>query len=305
MVAPPLPAYAKPALAFPDQLAFLQARGMQIADLPAAEQRLANISYYRLSAYWYPFRQRDVAGKVTSQFMAATSFDTVIELYEFDRKLRLLVMDALERIEVAVRTCVTHQLGMAYGAFGHENPANFHPQFDHGAWLQKLRNETAQSSDAFVAHFQTHYSGYPALPIWMSTELISMGSLSRLYKGMLTPDKQAVADAFNLHPKRLQDWLHVLTYIRNVCAHHSRLWNRELSIRPQAMNEPEWNAPRLPRRDRVFCILLMLRYLLAQSGNGVVWRDACNALLLPIAATPRWRTVMGMPANWQQHPHWI
>ncbi|HSX91371.1 MAG TPA: Abi family protein [Hydrogenophaga sp.] len=300
----PLPVYAKPARSFADQLAILQAKGMHIGDVPAAEARLASISYYRLSAYWYPFRSREANGQVTSQFEPGTSLDAVLELYEFDRALRLLVMDALERVEVAVRTCVTHHLGMAYGPFGHEDARNFHPGFDHGGWLQKMRAETTQSSDAFVAHFRTNYAGFPVLPIWMGTELISMGSLSRLYKGMRSPDKQAVAGEFHIHARRLQDWLHVLTYIRNVCAHHSRLWNRELAIRPQAMSEPEWKSPRLPRVDRVYCVLLMLRYLLDQSGNGVGWRKACTALLEPVAANDRWRTAMGMPVDWQHHPYW-
>lgn len=301
----PLPPYAKSALSFADQIALLQQRGMVIADPAVAEQKLASISYYRLSAYWYPFRLRDGAGNVQDQFEPGTTFESVLALYEFDRLLRLQVMDALERVEVAVRTSVTYRLGMAYGPFGHEDPANFHPQFNHGKWITGLRDETTRSSDAFVEHFQNRYAGFPALPIWMTTELISMGSLSFLYKGMASPDKKAVAADFGLHPKRLQDWLHVLTYVRNVCAHHSRLWNRELAIRSQAMPEPEWSAPLMPRRDRVFCILLMLRYLLSQFGNGVSWRNACNTLLMPIAAVPRWRNAMGMPANWMNHPYWI
>lgn len=305
MASAPRPVYAKPARSCADQLALLQARGMHIADRPAAEALLAHISYYRLSAYWYPFRRRDTCGEVTNQFEPGTSFDAVLELYEFDRALRLLVMDGLERVEVAVRTCVTHRLGMVYGPFGHENANNFHERFDHTGWLQKLRTETTQSSDAFVAHFRTHYAGFPALPIWMGTELISMGSLSRLYKGMQNRDKQAVAAGFHIHPKRLQDWLHVLTYIRNVCAHHSRLWNRELAIRPQAMDEAEWSPPILPRLDRIFCVLLMLRYLLDQTGNGAGWRQACTTLLQPLAVHGRWRAAMGMPTDWQQHPYWM
>lgn len=301
----PLSPFTKPALPFADQVALLQQRGLVIADPLVAEQKLASISYYRLSAYWYPFRLRDAAGLQLSQFEPGTTFESVLALYEFDRELRLLIMDALERVEVAVRTRVTHQLGVAYGPFGHEDPANFHPQFNHVKWIAGLRDETTRSSDAFVGHFQANYAGYPALPIWMTTELISMGSLSFLYKGMTSADKNVVAAAFQLHPKRLQDWLHVLTYVRNVCAHHSRLWNRELSIRPQVMPEPEWQAPLMPRRDRIFCILLMLRYLLAQTGNGVAWRDACNALLLPIVANSRWRAAMGMPATWLHHPFWI
>jgi abortive infection bacteriophage resistance protein len=304
MAAINLPHYAKAALSFGDQLALLQQRGLVIADHALASNRLASISYYRLSAYWHPFRERDANGEVQSHFVPGSSFDSVLALYEFDRELRLLVMDALERVEVAVRTTVTHHLGMVYGPFAHEDAGNFHPKFDHGKWIQGLRDETMRSKDVFVEHFKTHYAGFPVMPIWMTTELISLGSLSHLYKGMTSADKHAVAASFNIHPKRMMDWLHVLTYVRNVCAHHSRLWNRELAIIPPVMNEAEWRPPLLPRRDRMFCVLLMLRYLLQQTSNGTDWRDACNALLTPIAAEQRWRRAMGLPDDWLIHPIW-
>ena len=301
---PMMPSYDKPALSFTAQVALLQQRGLIVEDTAQAESALAGISYYRLSAYWHPFRQRDATGTIRSELIPGTSFFTVLALYEFDRKLRLLVMDALERIEIAIRTAVTYQLGMAYGPFGHENAAHFHPKFDHAEWIRNLRQETTRSSDAFVTHYKTNYTGFPTMPIWMMTELLTLGALSRMYKGMGARDKKVVAAGFDLHPKRVQDWLHVLTSVRNVCAHHSRLWNRELAIRPQAMNEPEWQSPLLPGLDRLFCVLLMLRFLLKQSGNGAAWRDAVNALVSPIAEEPRWRNAMGLSGNWHEHPLW-
>jgi abortive infection bacteriophage resistance protein len=305
MATTPLIPFAKPALSYADQVALLKQRGIVIADDAAAERLLAGISYYRLSAYWYPFRQRDATGQLLSTVQPGTPFESVIDLYEFDRQLRILVLDALERVEVAIRTAVTLRIGVVYGAFGHENPASFHPQFDHAGWVANLRTETQRSSDAFVGHYRARYQGFPALPIWMTTELISLGGLSKLYKGMKPDDRRAVANPLALHHRRLQDWLHVLTYVRNVCAHHSRLWNRELAIRPHAMPEPQWNAPLLPRQDRLFCVLLILRYLLQQTGNGVAWRDQCTVLLTPIAADPRWRAAMGMGPNWVTHPYWV
>lgn len=298
-------AFTKQALAYADQIALLEQRGMVIADHVTAEAVLSRVSYYRLSAYWHPFKMPASAGATSSTLVPGTTFETVVALYDFDRQLRLLVLDALERIEVAIRTAVTYHLGMTYGAFGHVDRNTFHAGFDHGTWLTHLHQETTRSSDAFVSHYKQKYLGFPTMPIWMMTEVISLGSLSRMYKGMLPRDKNAVAAPLNIHPKRLQDWLHVLTYVRNICAHHSRLWNRSLAIRPTAMSEPEWNNPILPRLDRVFCILLMLRYMMRQTGNGAAWRDECNALLQPIAATTQWRQAMGMGPDWTIHPIWV
>ncbi len=296
--------YTKPALTFSDQLELLASRGLHIADRHLALRHLSSISYYRLSAYWYPFLERDADGALSGGSLPGTTFDDVVALYEFDRHLRLLVMDAIERIEVHIRTLVTYHLGHQYGAFGHTDPANFHPNFNHANWLAKLEAEACQSKDVFVRHFKESYTGFPTLPIWMSTEVMSLGSLSFCYKGLKNNDKKQIASQLGVHHKRLQDWLHTLTYIRNICAHHSRLWNRELAIKPERVRDPEWNPPLTPRHDRLFYVLLMLRVLLRSNHNGERWAERCNELLEPLAAEAKCRSVMGLPQNWKEHPLW-
>lgn len=302
--------YAKPALTFPEQLAKLQARGLVISDQDEALRQLSSISYYRLSGYWYPFRRRDQHGNISSELVAGTSIDQVVTLYEFDRHLRSLVMDALERIEITVRTQITYHYGHKYGAFGHTDPSNFHPQFDHTAWLSKLENETRRSSDEFIRHYQSKYDGFPHVPVWMLTEVMSFGALSFFYKGLRNDqksgveDKKVVSNYFGLHHKRFGDWLHTLTYVRNVCAHHSRLWNRELAIRPDRASELEWCPPVTPRNDRVFYILLMLRHLMRCSVHSDDWTNKVIQVLEPLAVNPQYRMAMGIPENWKEHPLW-
>jgi len=181
------------------------------------------INYYRLSAYWYPFRKKDEGGQILSQFRDNVKFDEIIELYEFDRHLRLLLIDAIERIEVAVRTHVSYVLAHEYGAFAHTSSDNFHPKFRHSEWLTKVEEETERSSEDFIQHYQRKYTDFPTLPIWMLTEVMTLGALSKLYLGMQNDDKKLVANKFGLHHKQMKDWLHVLTYVRNICTHHSRL----------------------------------------------------------------------------------
>lgn len=296
--------YRKPALTFDQQLEQLKNHGLIVNDYDHALSQLSTISYYRLSAYWYPLRQRNKGGVITSDFIEGSSFNDVITLYEFDRHLRLLIIDAIERVEVYTRTLITYHFGHTYGAFGHIDPINFHPKFDHAQWLSKLEDEANRSSDAFVTHYKNKYRGFPRLPIWMITEVMSLGSLSFCYKGLKHDDKRAVSSQLGLHHRRLEDWLHKLTYIRNVCAHHSRLWNRELAIRPENSRGPDWNPPVTPRKDRVFYILLMLRYFLKTTKNGDNWCKQCNELIEPIAANDKWRLAMGMPENWKEHPIW-
>ena len=296
--------YRKPALSFHEQLEQLKQRGLVINDHQFALSQLGSISYYRLSAYWHPLRKRNQFGRITESFITGASFDDVIRLYEFDRQLRLLIIDAIERIEVYVRTLITYHLGHAYGAFGHVDAANFHPGFRHAEWLTNIETEVRRSRDAFITHYKNNYSGFPELPIWMMTEVMSLGSLSFCYKGLKNKDKEAVSIKLQLHHKRLADWLHKLTYIRNVCAHHSRLWNRELAIRPEKSRDPDWSPPVTPRNDRIFYILLMLRYVLKTTNNGDAWCRQCTALLEPIVQEDKWRVAMGMPVNWEGHPVW-
>lgn len=297
--------YPKQPLTFAQQAQQLIDRGMIVEDRALLEQTLSQINYYRMSAYWYSFRQRDAQNKVIDLFKTGASFKDVITLYEFDRNLRLQVIDAIERIEITLRTRTAYVVSHKYGAFGHTDANNFHPRFKHGGWLEVLEEESTRSKEAFVLHYQQNYTGFPILPIWMATEVMSLGSLSRLYQGLNPDDKRAVAAPFNIHHKRLEDWLHILTYVRNVCAHHSRLWNRELAIRPDATRDKLWQPPVTPRTDRIFYILLVMRQLLKVAGNGCDWQQNCTKLITPIATKVEWQIAMGLPNNWQKHPLWV
>jgi abortive infection bacteriophage resistance protein len=133
-----------------------------------------------LSAYWYPLRTIAADGYKFSQIDSGTPFDNVIDLYERDRKLRLLVMDAIERIEIATRTRLTYHLARTYGRFAQTQAANFYREFNHGAWLTIARAVPQRSADGFIKHYKLTCSGFPDVPVWMLTEVISLGSLSRL-----------------------------------------------------------------------------------------------------------------------------
>jgi abortive infection bacteriophage resistance protein len=157
--------YTKPALTYALQLLKLQGNGMSISDEPAALRALASISYYRLSAYWYPFRLRDTqTNAALDAFEAGTRFEDAIALYEFDQQLRSLVLSAIEPIEVAVRTQFTYHLAHQHGAFGYTQAHHFHPQFNHADWVKKLAEEATRSKDAFIC---TTKANTPITPLYL------------------------------------------------------------------------------------------------------------------------------------------
>jgi abortive infection bacteriophage resistance protein len=307
-------AYIKQPLTYAEQIKELQNKGMIITDIALTEQVLARISYYRLSGYWHYFRQKNnTSDLLLDTFCIDTKFESILALYEFDQELRSHLLFAIEKIEIAIRTQFIYHLGHTYGAFGYVQPSNFHPQFannKHANWLKKLTDEVLRSKDIFLNHYQNKYEGYPIVPIWMLTEVMTLGSLSYGYHGLQnnqkigTQDKQAISIFFDLHHKRLDNWLHVLTYIRNICAHHGRLWNRELSIKDDVSKDANWSNPITPRNDKIFYVLLMVRYLLNKIGDADRWTQSMTHLLKPICQNTQFRNAMGIPENWLEHPLW-
>ena len=296
--------YTKPALTFNEQLQKLKNRGLLIDSDELALFHLRTINYYRLSAYWYPFRKIDQDSVISDDFEEGTHLKDVIELYEFDRRLRLHVMDAIERVEVYTRALFAGAIGHKYGAFGHTKATNFYPGFDHDSWLAKLDLVVIEAKEAFVTHYKSKYRGFPALPIWMLTELMSLGSLSHGYKGLKNLDQRIISNQLELHYELLASWLHTLTYVRNICSHHGRLWNRELAIRPRQKKGKYWEFPARLSNDRIFYVLLILRYLLRNVHACDEWKEQMNNLLEPVARYEKWREAMGMPEDWANHPVW-
>ncbi|MCV2217666.1 Abi family protein [Thauera sp. Sel9] len=234
----------KPWLSFADQLQQLQVRGLQVDNSTAALDYLERLGYYRLSGYWYPLRAVDLVasaaqGKAVRQdtFVPNSRFEDVVRLYVFDKKLRLLALDALERIEMAVRVDVAHLLGQR-DPRAHENPACLHGNFSkkpltkgpdagktqHQVWLAKYRALLHRArKEPFVLH---HIQQYGTLPIWAAIEVWDFGLLSKLFAGMQYVDQQKIAAMYGAPSgKAFAQWLRSLNFIRNVSAHHSRLWN--------------------------------------------------------------------------------
>ncbi len=225
--------YAKPPLTIEQQVDLLASRGLIIADRNFAHHHLQFINYYRLSGYTISFEEAG-DGSRSHQFKLGTTLENVLNLYHFDRQLRILVMSAIERIEVAMRTQICLHMAVAYqDSHWHLNAGLFKDGFDHVEFVRKCRIEQQSSKEHFVRHYQEKYKHPTLTPSWMTVELLPMGTWSIVYKNLKNrSDKKKIALSFGLSPADFESWLHVLTYIRNLCAHHSRLWNRHFTLRP-------------------------------------------------------------------------
>ncbi len=302
--------YTKPALTYAGQIKQLKDRGLKIENESKALHLLEVISYFRLSGYWYPL----LADKKSNKFKSGATFETAFTLYKFDRELRLLVLRELEKIEVALRAKMIYVLSHSRGAFWYLDSSNFSKPVKHAETLSKIGLEYSRSDEEFIQSFRTKYSN-PLPPSWMMLEVSSFGALSSLYS-YLKPgkDKRQIANFFGLSDSVLSSWLHSFVYLRNVCAHHSRLWNREMRIQPVVPRNPHnefikqttYHCPvsglLSPLNNKTYFILSMIVYLMNTINSKHTIHIKLKDLLVQYPKIDL--RAMGFPDNWQSEPFW-
>jgi abortive infection bacteriophage resistance protein len=321
LVIMPIP-YTKPYLTIPAQIALLEQRGMLCSDRALAEAALRRYGYYRLSGYWYPFRQVDLAaGGVLDTFRDGTSIEQVVALAEFDKKLRILVLDALEQIEVALRVEVALVVGR-HNPLAHRNAQFLHPSFAnkidpttkqtaHQTWLLRHAEVTERSREEFVQSFKVKYS--TELPIWIAIELWDFGLLSR-FVGMLTvADQQKLSTRFGIADWRLlESWMRALGHTRNIAAHHSRLWNRALVNAGTPKIPAQGSMPDLDHlradafaQKRLYAVGTVIQHFVKYIDPSSTWASRLVDLLAAFPVAPKVAIdAAGFPQDWQKLPLW-
>lgn len=296
--------YRKGPLTYAAQLQQLQLRGLHVADPVRASYYLERVGYYRLMGYLFPFRRPG-----SDAYEAGATFEEAVARYEFDQVLRSLIMEAICNIEVAVRTAATYRMAHSYGAFGYSDPANVaYDKNWHATWIVAVEDEVRRSRETFIRHYKERYTlpPHPCVPVWMASEVMSFGSLSKLVQAMHPADKKAIAGAFGVASPVFANWIHAISAIRNIAAHHGRMWNRVLGIIPMRPNSGPWQhmAGTYPA-GRMYFALLAIKALLGSCATDVNdWRDRVSDHLRPLLASHDHRQSMGAPANRDQHALW-
>jgi abortive infection bacteriophage resistance protein len=293
--------YTKPSLTIEQQLELLKTRGLIIDDNDGAKNVLNQINYYRLSAYCLPFEtQRDV-------FKAGVKFEHIRELYEFDRCLRFLIDEALEVVEISFRAKVAFSLSHTYGPFVHEKSEIFNTNkwFNHEMWLDKVHEEIERSKETFVQQYKYTYNGFPRIPIWMAVEVMSFGSISKMFQNLPKKDQIQISRQYNLNHRVLSSWLHTLSYIRNTCAHHSRLWNKNLSIAMELPNNGDWSGIDANSIISVFYGMnYMINNIPVDAEIIKEWKTEIEAYLQKQVPGINLLAAMGTDENFSKHKLW-
>jgi len=284
----------------------LISRGLH-ADKLSLVEVLERISYYRLSGYWYPFRKKD-----SDLFLEGTNLDEILMRYEFDRELRRMVFSNLDSVEIAIRNRIMHTHVMAYTATGYKNHRTFKSMHysQHASMMSKFYNEYLRSKSKFVSHFKVKYGLFDDFPLWMACELTSFGSTVKLFQGMSRQQKLKVSNNFSISEILLESWLVCLIDLRNLCAHHNRLWNRRFGKSPKRPGSqskyPDWYTPvqvfQTDGNARLFPIITVLKFLSGKIGCNEGFAEDMHTLIRKYPGIPIEQ--MGFPDNWQKCPVW-
>lgn len=289
------------------QIAHLTGQGMTVPSVPVAEHWLRHVSYYRLSAYWLPFEHPK--GHAGSRFVAGTNFQTIIALYEFDRRLRLLILSAIERIEVAMRGNWAYALAHAGGPHSYLDASLYSDRRLFHENFARLAREVGTSPETYIDHYRRAYADPAMPPVWMVAEMMSFGQLSRWYSSL---DDRAlrskIAQPFGFSETVLVPLLKHLSTVRNSCAHHARLWNRGFLIRMKLPNKPAPLAATLAPLAgagpaRLYNSLVLIWYLLMQVDPASNWQGDMKALLATHPTADL--AAMGFGVGWEQRPLWL
>lgn len=289
--------YTKKAQSAPEQVQLLKSRGLIFENEKSAVDILTHINYYRFSAYIYPFLE----DKENHLFKKNVTFQNILDVYNFDRELRLLIFDAIERIEVSIRTNIIYVLSLKYNPFWLSDKKYFYNEAKYFSHIIKLKEEFSRSDERFLKHYFSKYSE-EIPPAWISLEIASFGIVSLLFQNLKSnKDMKEIANRYGLNHITFSSWLHSLTYIRNLCAHHSRIWNRELGVQPNIPRSVAglWlNKSKSYKNDRIFYAIAILIYFLDVINNRNDFVDKLKKLLedfpmIDLAA-------MGFPKNWKE-----
>lgn len=231
------------------------------------------------------------------------------------------MFNAIEKIEVAVRARMVQVYSEATGN-SHwfsdyrlykdliRSDNNGQTQSVFSRLMREVADEVARSNEDFIKHYAHKYS-HPAMPpAWMTLEVLSLGTLSKLYQLLKkSPEKKAIAKGFGLNDDQVMaNWLHAIAVWRNCCAHHSRVWNRRSIINlqfPTNTDNPfiDRNTFHKAHANKLFVVLCCIKYISNIISPKSDFKDNILTIIEKGGNLLNLQE-MGFPADWEQFELW-
>ena len=294
--------YTKQPLDYADIISMLKSRGLVISDEDKALECLKRVSYFRLANYFHPMEK----DKVNHIFKPNSRFDNAIDLYNFDRDLRLLLFSAVQSLEIGLRTKMIHHISLHYGAFWFTDSSHFQNQDIFQNCLKQVKQELSRTKEDFIVDHFVKYDTPDVPPVWKTLEVTSFGTLSKLFCNLSDNAlKKTIAREFDLPQHKIfESWIKSAVALRNCLAHHSRVWNRVFPIKPQMPSRliSKWITNTALQSNKLYPQLCCLQYIQNVMCPGNDFNTQLKNLLKqrPIIDV----SAMGFPANWQNEPLW-
>jgi abortive infection bacteriophage resistance protein len=303
--------FCKTPLGYSALIVKLSSKGLLFDEPDRVERHIKSIGYYRLMGYGLPFEQYSDDNKRLGVYRDGIEFDRLLNAYIVDRKLRILLLSAIERIEVAVRNTINHTMGCKYQSahwFVDNSLFKESAKFKHADFLREIHRSSVKNADAgsereklrevFIHHYYKEYDTPEYPPAWMVAEVLSLGSWSKVYEHLsVSKDRKNISREYDLAPATMQSWLHSLTYLRNVCAHHGRLFGRKLPLPPnKAKNLP------ITGDNYLYSFVCVVWYMLKTISPSSSWLDEFHDELMKLSTDIKY---FGFDANWLEHDFWL
>lgn len=275
----------KPSTTIDEQLVLIERKGIHINNLHEAEDFLARTGYYRLHAYFLPFK--------THTGYRPVSFDQIMRLYEFDSQLRIWFYDIIGEIESALKTRLGTYLAHEYGSQCYLEASTFDVRHNHVAYVHRIEKVIHDNRNApVIKHHLDKYDGH--FPIWVIMEFFSTGMLSFTYADLKRSDRKAIAKMYSTGDQQLLSWLRAFTELRNKCAHYTRMYF--------------WRFTTIPRQDArmkrpidrtLFSQIYMLKFLHPDQQR---WKEHVVHLdeLIARYSDSINLSHIGFPVNWRE-----
>lgn len=282
-------------LSLEQQVQLMIDRGLHIQDTEAAMRWLAETNYYRVRGYWLTLERN-------GSFIPGTSLNDIQEIYMLDNDLRQWLWNAITPIEIKARTALAYHLSMACGPMAYADATHFIRQSAHSKSIHQINDECTRALRNGVPCVQHNMEKYGVLPLWAAVEIMTMGTTSSLYGNLAdgtayndgTSVKNAIASDFGTKPYYLKSWLQHLTYIRNLCGHHDRIYNRTITTRARMLHTDNQFSS-----QKIFPTIIILKRIYERSWTAQ-WQIRSHTLINIINAH---NSVdlhpMGFPRNWK------
>ena len=305
--------YFKPHLAYEKQIELLTSRGLIIEDKEFALGLLRSIGYYRLSSYLYPFRDKDMKSE-SEKFKGKVSIEIVAELIEFDSKLRHEILAGLESFELSFKAILAYIIGICH-PFIHYNFDFLHPKLDltkYEKWKEKYeRDKTYAQKQDYIKNYLSKYDD--KFPIWIAVEFMQFGTLTFLFEILTDQHKKEISDHYSIPSNRLMNiTIESFRDLRNICAHHSRLWNsKNINIIPKISKTPsiakELIHIDVTEANSIYRPLVLLVYLVEKINPSSGYKTRIKNLIdsFPVAINDMVFNQMGFPIDWKSKEFWL